>query len=191
MTKHTEKHISVQGSKSQTVCLHVLNNCSSMAALDRFKLRHNAVLFILCNWLKDHLNPSTRLFADLSSSSWNPVSDLFTSLRPDIALVFSTGQMYIWELTVCHETNLVKSRDYKRGKYDHLEADLKTAYNNYHLEVHTIEVTSLGLISDTSEFTSKTIQTVLPATVENSISKTVISNSYNVYKKRNLSTDNN
>jgi len=43
-------------------------------------------------------------------------SDLFNDLRPDIA-VKSDSKVTVLELTVCHETNLVSSRNYKLDKY--------------------------------------------------------------------------
>jgi hypothetical protein len=54
-----------------TLCLgvqtnkHVLNNCSSAAALERYKIRHDAVLRILCKWVESVLEKSAILLADL------------------------------------------------------------------------------------------------------------------------------
>ena len=44
-----------------------------------------------------------------------PVGDLFQSYRPDIAKLKHC--IYVLELTVCHETNMINSPDYKKNKY--------------------------------------------------------------------------
>ena len=39
------------------------------------------------------------------------LGDIFESLRPDLAIVYEhSGTIATLELTVCHETNLVKSK---------------------------------------------------------------------------------
>ena len=45
-----------------------------------------------------------------------PEGDLFQSYRPDIA-VACADFIYVLELTVCHETNMIHSHDYKKSKY--------------------------------------------------------------------------
>ena len=52
----------------------------------------------------------------------------------------------IGELTVCHETNLERSRDYKLQKYSNLEAARTVEFRNRRVEVHTIEVSTLGFV---------------------------------------------
>src|SRR6218665_57053 len=37
---------------------HVLSNCSSLAALERYKRRHNGILETLADWLASVLSPS-------------------------------------------------------------------------------------------------------------------------------------
>ena len=67
---------------------HVLSNCSSNIALQRYTERHNAILQHIVQWLKSVIHPSQRLFADLvfNNSSINSTNELFTNLRPDIAI---------------------------------------------------------------------------------------------------------
>lgn len=48
-----------------------------------------------------------------------------------------------------------------------------------------MEVTSLGFYSDTTGFTSKVANTDMPLHVINDIFKSVVNNSYNIYKNRN------
>jgi hypothetical protein len=93
---------------------HVLSNCNSPAALERYKVRHDAILKILCQWIDNTKHTSAELFADIIC--YKPLSNIFNRLRPDIAVVCNEA-IHILELTVCHETNLAKSKDSKRQKY--------------------------------------------------------------------------
>jgi len=95
---------------------HVLSNCSSDVALKRYTKRHDDILLIIVAWLKSMLPSGYKLFADLTSTDCLPVCDIFTNVRPDIAICFSDN-VVVLELTVCHETNLSKSRNYKLNKY--------------------------------------------------------------------------
>src|SRR6266536_6045917 len=65
---------------------HVLSNCSSQTALERYKDRYDGVLSILVNWIKLNLKPNCSLYVDLEGSSYKQLSELFQSLRPDIAI---------------------------------------------------------------------------------------------------------
>ena len=86
---------------------------------------------------------------------------------------------------MCHEVNLIKSREFKRNKYSRLSEDLKPTFIGYQVFVESIEVSSLGLISDTAKFTLKTTGQSMPASLLNEITNSAISNSYNIYRKRN------
>jgi hypothetical protein len=164
---------------------HVLNNCSSPIVLERYKNRHNGILLLLGKWLQSVLDPTYNLFIDLVAFNQNTMSAIFKTLRPDIAIVSSSGNILIWELTICHESNIVKSRNYKLGKYAQLAADLIERYKSNRLIIDTIEVTSLGLLSDTSAFTKNIALQALPLSLTNNITKSVINSSYEIYRKRN------
>ena len=97
-------------------------NCGSAVALKRYKSRHDAVLTIVAEWLKSTLRNCT-LHADIPNSDFNPLSDLFLSQRPDIAIL-SSDQIICLELTVCHETNVINSRTFKQSKYMTLQDNL-------------------------------------------------------------------
>lgn len=166
---------------------HVLSNCSSPSALQRYKRRHDAVLFILCNWLKSALKNGESIYADIPG--FEPLSGLFQSLRPDIAIV-RDGVINLCELTVCHETNLRKSRDYKLAKYANIECNLTTGFKAYAVKLNSIELTVLGFISDSSVFTKlmSNQQLLLPELVYTNIIRNVIGNSYNIYLNRNVAS---
>ena len=70
---------------------------------------------------------------------------LFTSgSRPD--LIFETSNTYYAiELTVCFETNLISSREYKMNKYKNFENDLR--YKNKDFQLIFLEFSALGFYS--------------------------------------------
>jgi hypothetical protein len=104
---------------------HVLSNCSSEAALLRYTKRHNDILLILATWIKSALPSTSSLYADLSCFSSLNIYDLFVNCRPDIA-VCNQSDIVVLELTVCHETNLETSKNFKATKYANI-SQMKTA----------------------------------------------------------------
>lgn len=119
---------------------HVLSNCNAASALERYKVRHNAVLRILCQWINNTKQSTAELFADISG--YEPLSTIFKNLRPDIAVVYMNN-VHILELTVCHETNLVKSKEYKRTKYAAIQSDCVDKFKALNFVLHTVESTTL------------------------------------------------
>ena len=92
---------------------------------------------------------SAKLHADLTNCDCLSIYDLFDNFRLDIAIC-SQKEIVILELTVCHETNLLKSRSYKVNKYCNISDYRKTHVLNRTGKVFTCEVSTLGFISDTS-----------------------------------------
>jgi hypothetical protein len=113
---------------------HVLNNCSSQAALERYKIRHDAALLIICNWLKQFIVPPATLHADIHSGELRPVEDVFDRLRPDIVVV-SPCKIQVLELTICHESNFDHSKDFKTSKYANLKDERKRGYGDSRIEL--------------------------------------------------------
>ena len=60
--------------------------------------------------------------------------------------ILSPTKIVVDELTVCHETNLQQSRDYKLQKYANLEAVRASEFRSRSVLVHTIEVSTLGFV---------------------------------------------
>ena len=162
---------------------HVLNNCSSQAALERYKIRHDAVLLIICNWLKQFIVPPATLHADICSGELKPVEDVFDRLR-HIAFI-SPGKIQVLELTICHESNFDHSKKFKTSKYVNLKDERKIGYSSSKIELYTAEISSLGLMRDLSNFTTAVAKAKFPNEIDNNIVKSVISNSYNIYRNRN------
>ena len=134
----------------------------------------------------DVLPAASRLYADLSNNTilCSQMSDIFVNLRPDIAII-TKNIIYVWELTICHETNLQKSKEYKQNKYATLSRDLTANYSQHKLQIFTLEISSLGLPGETSTFTKLITQKELPKSTLNKIIHSVVSNSYTIYRNRN------
>ena len=124
---------------------HVLSNCSSPDALARYTDRHNNILERIAKWIVPQLKSTHSLYCDLRVSGARQICDLFNGPRPDLAIV-SPSKIVIGELTVCHETNLQRSRDYKLQKYSNLEAARASEFRDRSVLVHTIEVSTLGFV---------------------------------------------
>ena len=167
---------------------HVLSNCSSEIALKRYTSRHNEILSILASWIKTQITSPTRLYVDLSGTDYLPLVDLFKHLRPDIA-IRSKHAIAILELTVCHETNLTKSRDYKCSKYSNISQLLTEQASGLNVKLFTCEVSTLGFIADISAFTKACKLPKLPKSTKEAIIKSALSNSFNIYCNRNNACD--
>ena len=163
---------------------HVLSCCRSPVALDRYKKRHDAILKILADWITNHIKPDREIYVDLQFDQYKPLSKLFQSLRPDIAILSSKGISTL-ELTVCHETNLANSKQYESFKYTHIQSDTVNDYSNLKIENFTIEVTTLGFISDVSKFCKNNLRNSFPDEILNQITVSAISNSFEIYCNRN------
>src|SRR5437867_8764766 len=124
---------------------HVLSNCSSSDALAQYTSRHNTILEIIAKWIVPKLKDNHTLYCDLRVPGARQVCDLFKGPRPDLAIV-SPSTIVIGELTVCHETNLQKSRDYKLNKYSNLDAAKVREFKSRRVLVNTIEVSTLGFV---------------------------------------------
>ena len=161
---------------------HVLSNCSATCALDRYKLRHDSILLILCNWLKTVLVKDAALHADIPG--FQPIGSIFVNFRPDIVVILK-DTVHVCELTVCHETNLEKSRNYKCNKYENIQNNLKTEYLKFITVLHTIEMSVLGFMSDCSSFTKTVANSKIPNDIYANMICNVIGNSYNIYLNRN------
>ena len=124
---------------------HVLSNCSSPDALAQYTDRHNQVLGLIAKWIVPQLKSTQTLYCDLKVPGARQVCDLFKGFRPDLAIVSPTT-IVVGELTICHETNLQRSRDYKLHKYSNLDAAKTNEFKKHAVRVHTIEVSTLGFV---------------------------------------------
>ena len=163
---------------------HVLANCSSIIALNRYTSRHNEILYILYSWLRSVVNKNQHIFVDLAVENSTESANIFQRLRPDL-LVYDLNSVCAYELTICHETNLQKSKEYKREKYRSLSEDLTPAFRLKPVLYFSLEVSVLGFISSSLDFTKACNLPPMPVNVSQSIIRTVMSQSYKIYCNRN------
>ena len=163
---------------------HVLSNCPAPAALLRYTSRHNDVLQLLIIWLKSVISNSQEIFADINDDKIKSTCELFHTFRPDIAIV-NHSSVVVFELTVCHETNLDNSKQYKLNKYRDLGNCGTPRIAGKTVACHSIEVSTLGFISSCVGFTEANKLPRLPMEVKQKIIRSVLNNSFKIYCSRN------
>jgi hypothetical protein len=162
---------------------HVLSNCGSPEVLSRYLERHNKILRLLVNWIKPKLNGAAQLYCDLAIEGTRHISDLFNGVRPDLAIV-NSSRIDVCELTVCHETNLLSSRNYKINKYINIASSRSSLVQQHTVNVYTIEVSTLGfVIAEPQFFKSWGLPTFNNAMLSE-ITKSAILSSHDIYGKR-------
>ena len=152
--------------------------------LSKYTKRHDHALEILLNWFKSNLKDNHELYADFDTASVKPISDLFFQFRPDIAIKHFS-QIDILELTVCHESNLTSSRQYKQLKYQNLQNYFVAKDENVSVNIFTLEISVLGQISDFELFQVQNLKEKMPQNIKTKLSRSVLCDSYNIYCKRN------
>ena len=98
-------------------------------------------------WITSVVKDGSVVFVDLNEPTYNPLSELFISLRLDIA-INCQNMISTLELTICHETNMKASKQFKSSKYNTLYQNLSPEFPECELLNNTVEVSSLGFISD-------------------------------------------
>jgi hypothetical protein len=162
---------------------HVLSNCNCPEALARYLDRHNRVLKLITNWIKSSLSSPADLYCDLALTGVKHISDLFVGCRPDLAIV-SSNRIAVCELTVCHETNLRASRDYKINKYANIASSRSSLVSQLPVRVYTIEVSTLGFVAAEPNFFKDCALPYLNNSILTEIIKTTALASHDIYGKR-------
>jgi len=164
---------------------HVLSNCSSPDVLARYTDRHNTVLELIAKWIVPHLKNNQPLYCGLSVPGTSPVCDLFNGPRPDLAIVFPS-RIAVGELTICHETNVLKSREYKLQKYANLGAARASEFRCCAVSVHTVEVSTLGFVVAEPNFFKLGGIPPFDPQITKDLSKAAILATKSIYDKRNI-----
>ena len=164
---------------------HVLSNCPSAIALGRYTARHNEILQIIYIWIKSVVSSEQKVLVDLEDGDGMSTSNLFLHHRPDLA-VYDDRNIIVLELTICHETNLIKSKDYKINKYRNIATELKSSFADRELKCFSIEVSTLGLISPIDEFCRACKVHTFPDSLKQNIIRATLSSSYKIYCNRNF-----
>ena len=166
--------------------LHVLSNFGSDIALERYKFRHNAILRLLFEWLQTVINDTYTVCVDLDTVPQNcRISEiLYENVRPDL-LLFNNSKIIILELTVCHESNLQKSKIYKQNKYADIKNFLQPKFRKHSVRLFTFEISVLGFISSLANFCSILSIPEPPKSVKSNLINSVLNSTYGIYCKRN------
>ena len=90
--------------------LHLLSNFEK--CLNRYTQRHDSLLNTLLQQFSKILKTSSKIYCDSNKLQYNTTLQLFTEQCPDIAIL-DRDEMTVIELTICFETNTLKSRKYK------------------------------------------------------------------------------
>ena len=142
------------------------------------------ILLVLADWVNKNISPDQKLYVDTDfSSGFNPVSDIIEPIyRPDIVLS-DPSAVVIWELTICHETNLAKSKLYKLNKYKDIANAVKTTVASKRVKLFSVEVSVLG-VGDTSDFTDAAKLPRMPKDLIKHLANIALSSSYKIYRNR-------
>ena len=124
---------------------HILSNCEK--CLNRYIWRHDSVLNNLLQQFFKIFKTSRKICCDSNKLQYNTISQLFTTKRPDIAIL-DGDEMTVIELTICFENNPLKSREYKIKRYKDFKSQLLQTVLK--LKVLFLEITSLRFISKQS-----------------------------------------
>jgi hypothetical protein len=163
---------------------HVLSNCSNSAVLERFSNRHAKILKILAEWVYSKIDNTVDFFVDLKNSSFKQISDLFIDLRPDMAII-SGNSVHVIELTVCHESNIISSKQYKTDKYKNLKNHRSSLISNHEILLITCEVSVLGFFSCEKKLLNLLSIDKMESSISDKIACTVIQESFDIYLLRN------
>ena len=164
---------------------HVLSNCSSANALSRYTNRHNKLIKLLVDWLLPKLPKDVTIYTDLHTAHTKHISDIFNNLKPDLALR-KKHKVGILELTVCHETNLVASRNYKLNKYSNISQHRSQEIKNCSTALATWETTTLGFTVLEPKFLADWGLPNLDNSILNNLTKSVIESSFEIFALRNV-----
>ena len=98
-------------------------------------------------------------------------------------MIVHESVVVILELTVCHETNMQKSKQYKLNKYANIAKSLKGRPRP--VKTFTFEVSTLGFAADLTEFISISKLPSLPKLMLTRIADIALNHSYEIYRCRN------
>ena len=95
------------------------------------------------------------------------------------------NSIHILELTLCHETNMIISNEYKKNKYRSISLCGSSVAGNRKITPHFIEVSTLGFISSCLDFTKAVKIAAMPDTLKHKIVASAVKSSFGIYCNRN------
>ena len=146
------------------------------------------MLKVIVDFLQCHMAAGFKITADLSDQQYTFLQDIaITDLRPDIVM-WSTSAIYLVELTVLFETNIVGAAERKTHRYRELAS---ACGRSHHMSIITLEVGSRGFLSITGfQQLYQLVQAKATdrAAFERDIIRHVVSSSFDIWCKWNWCT---
>jgi len=136
-------------------------------------------------WFKKKISQTTEIYCDLNIIGTKHISDVFKHIRPDLAIKYS-NKIFVLELAICHETNLLSSRVFKRNKYANISSFTTEEFKDYSVELFTCECTPLGFVVLEPHFLLKCKLPALDASFISTLAKSLIMSSHSIYSNRNI-----
>ena len=172
--------------------LHILCHCPVALHLRRYNTRHDEVLRVINNLLKDHLHANQSIIADLQDHPTYvfPPHIAHTDQRPDI-VIWSDSEKCILliELTACHETNFIEAHQRKVTRYLDLEQEIQRSH--YRVKTIPIQVGCRGFIDiESFERMKKVVSNIATKTWRQFLRDTAVTTikaSYKIWTSRNYS----
>ena len=198
-TLPTKKNLCRWGLSSTSDCslclrpeslLHVVAGCTTYLNDGRFTWRHDSMLQFIAKSLKSI--PDSVLYVDLPGYI-TPSVISGNSLRPDLLLTVSSKCLYILELTVGFEANLLNNAIRKTKKYEDLVKRQNYQYDS--VKFISLSICTLGVFSlHSTDFLNMLKETGFDDKHVNYIIKTLtiiaIRTTYYVFCKRGKDWDN-
>ena len=123
---------------------HILNSCQKALVLGRYSIRHDGVLKVIIDFLQRHMAAGFQITADLPGQQYTFPQDIApTDLRP-VIVMWTTSAIYLVELTVPFETNIVGAAERKAHRYRELAS---ACGRSHHMSIITLEVGSRGFLA--------------------------------------------
>ena len=164
--------------------LHVVAGCSTYLNDGRFTWRHNSMLQFIANSFKSV--PDSVLYVDLPGFITPSVLSGY-SLRPDLFLTISKKCLYILELTVGFETNLLTNAVRKAKKYEDLIRLQQHQFDS--VKFISLSISTLGVFSlQSNDFLIMLKEIGFDDKHINYITRTLTSIAYTIYILRVLQT---
>ena len=167
-----------------------VTKCRTPSQLWRQKAFYPLKTYI-ARWIDVNKSTEQCLAVDLPLPAFHKTDSVFKqTIRPNIVLYDNSG-IAVLELTVCHETNLNKSREYNLSKYKEANKHLQSHFSHTPVQVFTAEISVLGIASDFTPFCDATNLPRLPKDTMAQLSRDAIGCSFDIYKLRNNSVHSN
>ena len=166
---------------------HVLSNCPSPSALIRYTKRHDAILSIIVQWIQSQNPKNSTIHADIDDADLNPIVEVFQSNVRFNLVIVQNCQIFVLELTVCHETNLVNSFKYKTEKYKNWNQFSQPKFKNFPVNYFPFDISVHGFMTNNLRtFLADIKLHEFPLNWRTKLIRSVIFSSFDICKHRDI-----